>query len=619
MLVSVVRGPMNLSSIYRLICISLVPLAIVAASAPAQVQPTLLVDVDHRAAISLNGEWHSIIDPYSNGMSVSNGEVGKHGFFEDREIPAGSNELIEYSFAKSPTLKVPGDWNTQRPELMNYEGLLWYERHFDFAPQTNTRVFFHIGAANYKAKLFLNGKHICDHEGGFTPFDCEVTNVLRAGQNSAVIAVDDTRMADGVPTLKTDWYNYGGLTRDVSLVSVPGSFIDDYDLHLSRVDRKTIDGYIHVVDAPAGTKVHVAIPELSVAIDAITDANGRAAISFVPAKLESWEPTHPKLYKVELSTKLDKLNDEIGFRTIEVSGTKILLNGKPIVLHGINIHAEAPYRTGRAYSDDDVHILFDWVQELGADFVRLAHYPHDERMTREADRRGILVWSEVPVYWGIHFDDPAVLAKAEQQLDENIRRDRNKASVILWSIANETPNTTARTEFLTRLAAHARASDSTRLITAALLFYNKGDVKVLDDPLGNSLDVLGGNEYLGWYEGAPDAMSKMSFSIRFDKPLIMSEFGGGAKYGLRGDPNDRWTEDFQAAIYRNQIALLNKIPQLRGTTPWLLMDFRSPGRLLPGIQDGFNRKGLISDQGKKKKAFFVLQQAYNENSLGKPE
>ena len=155
----------------------------------------------------------------------ANGEIGPHGFFEDRELPPGSNDLIEYSFANSPTLKVPGDWNTQEQGVAELRRSPLYQRDFDFTPGNDSRTFFHIGAANYKASLFVNGKHICDHEGGFTPFDCEVSAVLHDGRNFAVIAVDDTRQADGIPTLKTDWYNYGGLTRDVSLVTVPHTFI----------------------------------------------------------------------------------------------------------------------------------------------------------------------------------------------------------------------------------------------------------------------------------------------------------------------------------------------------------------------------------------------------------
>lgn len=598
--------------------LSLIVLA--ATSSAAQSKPTLLVDVDHRATTSLNGDWHTIIDPYSAGISNFQGDFAKNGFFQNRELKAGdTTSLIEYSFAKSPTLKVPGDWNTQRPELYYYEGLLWYQRDFDFAPKPNSRVFFHVGAANYRAMLFVNGQHICDHEGGFAPFDCEVTKALQAGKNFAVIAVDNTRQGDGIPTVKTDWWNYGGLTRDVSLVTVPESFVDDYDLHLSRADHKTIEGYVHVVNAAPGAKVSVSIDAAGATTEAAVGADGRAAVSFVPKSLELWSPEHPKLYEVHISAGEDKLTDEIGFRTIEVDGTKILLNGKPVFLRGINVHAEAPYRTGRVNTDADVKTLFDWLQELGCNFVRLAHYPHDERMTREADKRGIMVWSEVPVYWGIRFEDPALLVKAEQQVGDMVRRDRNKASVILWSIANETRISDARNAYLSKLADFTRETDPTRLITAALLVRGEGDTKIVDDPLGKSLDVLGNNEYVGWYEKTPEEIEKTVWKIAYDKPVIMSEWGGEAVAGRHGTEHERWTEEYQASLYRHQLAMLNKIPQLRGTTPWLLMDFRSPVRLMPGYQDGFNRKGLVAPDGTKKEAFSVLQKAYKENALGKAD
>jgi beta-glucuronidase len=296
-----------------------------------------------------------------------------------------------------------------------------------------------------------------------------------------------------------------------------------------------------------------------------------------------------------------------------------LLNGKPIVLNGVCIHAEAPFRTGRVNNDKDVATLLGWVKELGANYVRLAHYPHDQRMTRAADKLGILVWSEVPVYWAVQFEKEDVFAKSQQQLHEEIRRDRDKASVILWSIANETPNNSARTAFLTRSAEFVHREDPTRLVTAALLVRGDSHTKYIDDPLGRALDVIGFNEYVGWYEGTPESADSMEWKIAYDKPLITSEFGGGAKAGLHGAKDQRWTEEYQAEIYRHQIGMLNRIPQLRGTTPWILMDFRSPVRNLPGIQDGFNRKGLVSDQGKKKAAFFVLQKAYKENGLGHAE
>jgi beta-glucuronidase len=240
-------------------------------------------------------------------------------------------------------------------------------------------------------------------------------------------------------------------------------------------------------------------------------------------------------------------------------------------------------------------------------------------MLRAADRLGILVWSENPVYWALQFDNPKVLAKAEQQLDEEIGTSRNHAAIILWSMANETPNTAPRTQFIETLAARARALDPSRLITAALLVRAQGHTKIVDDPLGEALDVVGANEYIGWYEGHPDTADVTQWQIKYEKPLIMSEFGGGAKAGLHGAEDERWTEEYQADIYRHQLPMLNRIPQLRGMSPWCLMDFRSPNRPLAGIQDEFNRKGLISDQGQKKAAFFVLQKAYVEKTIGRAE
>ena len=592
-----------------------------------QTNTTLLVDIDHRPATSLNGDWHVIVDQYATGLYDFHQNLRKDGFFLNVPFdPTGHPQ--DYNFANAPTLKVPGDWNTQRPALFYYEGPIWYEKDFEHTANPNTRTFLHIGAANYRTFVWVNTKKVCEHEGGFTPFDCDITGFLKDGKNFVVLSVDNTRIADGVPTLQTDWWNYGGLTRDVSLVEVPTQFIDDYDLHLSRTNHNLIEGYVHVEGSLPGVPVTVDIPELHAHAVAKTDDQSRAAFSLAAKSLGLWSPENPKLYKVEFLSGSDKIEDEIGFRTIETRGTQILLNGQPVFLRGISIHAEAPYRTGRAYSQKDVDTLLGWAKELGCNYVRLAHYPHDERMTRTADRLGLMVWSEIPDYWALQFDNPAVLAKSKQQLGEMIRRDRNKASIILWSIANETPSTPARTKYLTTMADFTRQLDPTRLVTAALLVRTEknsngvGTIKIVDDPLGSALDVIGANEYIGWYEQNLTGPDTTTWDIRYQKPLIMSEWGAGAKAGLHAPAGAKppiWTEEYQAEVYRHQIPMLNRIPQLRGVSPWVLMDFRSPRRDNPGLQDNFNRKGLISDQGVKKQAFFILQKAYDDKTLGKPE
>jgi beta-glucuronidase len=588
---------------------------------------TLLVGVDRRSVTSLNGDWHYLVDPPpARALYNAEGNVRDNGYALNTHpnINSGPHNE-EYDFATAPTLKVPGDWNTQDPTLFRFEGVIWYQRDFDFQPKPNTRTFLHIGAANYKSFVWVNQKRICDHEGGFTPFDCEVTSALKSGSNFVVIAVDSTRQIDGIPSVGIDWFNYGGLTRDVSLVTLPMQFIHDYDVHLkhdstfSARNASSLVGYIHVEGAPAGTNVTFNVPEAGVNSTLKTDAEGRASFDLKATKLDLWSPESPKLYKVEISSGQDQLTDDIGFRDIRVDGTRILLNGKAIFLRGANMHAEAPYRTGRAYSDEDAKNIFGFLKDLNANFVRLAHYPHDERMERTADREGIMVWSEIPLWQHISFDKPEVYAKAVSMLEEMIRRDRNKASVILWSVSNETPNNPTRTQFLTNLANEARKLDPTRPITSALIGPRvNGNEMVQDDPLAKALDVIGQNEYVGWYIMRPEDADNIKWTLP-QKPILISEFGAEATQGIHGGKDERWAEEQQVNVYEHQFAMINRIPQVRGLIPWILMDFRSPTRNIPKLQDGFNRKGLISESGKKKQAFYLFQKVYKEHTVGKAE
>ena len=586
---------------------------------------TLLVGVDHRTVTSLNGEWHYLVDQSpGRALYTASGEINDKGYAMNEHPNIVGKHNQEYDFSTAPTLKVPGDWNTQVPQLFNYEGVVWYERDFEAQPKAGTRTFLHIGAANYRSHVWVNQKRVCDHEGGYTPFDCEVTAVLHSGSNFVVIAVDATRLADGIPSVGIDWFNYGGLTRDVSLVTVPEAFIDDYDVHLTDgvkfdPENAEISGYVHVLDAPAGTVVTIEIPEAGLKTSGKTDSEGNATFSIKAQGLTLWSPDSPKLYKVHLSAGADKLTDDIGFRDIRVDGTRILLNGKPVFLQGANMHAEAPVRGGRAYSDEDVSTIFGYLKDMHANFVRLAHYPHDERMERAGDRDGIMIWSEIPNWQHISFDKPEVYAKDVAMLREMIRRDRNKASVILWSVSNETPNNPSRTKFLTDLANEARRLDSTRLITSAIIGPKPNGMEMVnDDPLCDALDVIGQNEYIGWYEMTPEDADKIHWTFP-QKPVVMSEFGAEAKFGNHGAVNQRWTEEQQVYVLQHQLMMLSKIPQLRGATPWILMDFRSPTRNIPKLQDGYNRKGLISEDGKKKQAFFLFQKAYSEHAVGKAE
>ena len=589
---------------------------------------TLLVGVDHRKVDSLDGPWHYLVGvPPMYELYDRDGKIRDNSYAQNTHPHLSTSEPhnAEYDFARAPTLNVPGDWNTQEPTLFRFEGVVWYERDFDFRSEPGHRTFLHVGAANYRSVVWVNGKRVCEHEGGFTPYDCEATAMLHAGSNFVVIAVDSTRHQDDIPSVSYDWFDYGGLTRDVSLVSVPEQFIDDYDVHLkhgpafSPAEASTLAGYVHVEGAPAGTPITLRIPEAGVEATVRTGADGRAPFEVKAKKLDLWSPAQPKLYKVELRAETDQVTDEIGFRDIRVDGTRLLLNGTPVFLQGANMHAEAPMRGGRANTDEDVRNIFTMLHGIDANFVRLAHYPHDERMERTADREGIMIWSEIPLWQGISFDKPEVLAKAKFMLNEMVRRDRNKASVIFWSVSNETPNNPVRTKFLTELVAEARRLDATRPITSALIGPRvNGTTIVQDDPLASVLDVIGQNEYIGWYEGKPADADTITWNFP-NKPVLITEFGAEAKFGDHAGAGQRWSEEQQADVYQHQFVMFRKIPQLRGITPWVLMDFRSPGRNIPGLQDGFNRKGLFSLRMEPKESVKVLKKAYDEHSIGKPE
>lgn len=589
----------------------LVLLLISAATVQAQPPSPLITNVAGRHATSLDGKWRIIIDPYETGYYDYRWQPRADGYFKNQK-PQSPSELVEYDFDTAEQLSVPGDWNTQDERLLFYEGTIWYKKSFDYEKREHTRVFVYVGAANYVADVYLNGQKLGRHEGGFTPFDFEVTPLLRAKDNFLVVKVDNKRRRDAVPTLNTDWWNYGGLTRGVSLVEVPDTFIRDYFLQLKKGSADEVAGWVKLDGAGGGQAITVEIPEARVKQTVTTDADGYAPVRF-KTKLDLWSPENPKLYGVTLSTDRDSVTDRIGFRSIETKGADILLNGKPVFLRGISIHEEAPLRSGRAFSEADARVLLTWAKELGCNFVRLAHYPHNEQMVRVADEMGLMIWSEIPVYWTILWDNPETFENAKNQLGESITRDKNRASIILWSVANETPVGEARTRFLKGLVDHARSLDPTRLLTAANeRHYADPNTQVVDDPLGADLDVLGCNEYVGWYDGPPEKADHLTWKVVLNKPLVISEFGGDALFGLHGDKRTRWTEEYQRDVYEHQLAMLRRIPSLRGMSPWILTDFRSPRRPLPGIQDFFNRKGLISSRGDRKQAFYVLQGFYRE-------
>jgi len=587
-------------------------------------QSSLLQNAKSRSVLSLNGSWNYIIDPYETGfydyrrMPFDQSPSGKGGYYDNQKPSSAQEpELIEYDFDHSAAMQIPGDWNSQDTKLLYYEGTIWFKKNFKLLPTAGKRYFLYFGAINYEAHIYLNGKKLGMHRGGFTPIQYEVTGQLDpSGDNFVVVKADNTRHADAVPTINTDWWNYGGITRDVFIAEAPGTFIKDYEVQLAKNEPGTLAGYVQLNGGGrAGQTVTLSIAEAGIRQTLKTDTAGRATFRFPARKLSLWSPQSPRRYAVSLSSGGDVVQDKIGFRTIQTRGQDILLNGKSTFLRGISIHDENPLIPGRARGEGDLRMLLTWAKELGCNYVRLAHYPHNEIMLRLADEMGLLVWAEVPVYWTIAWENPTTYQNAENQLSDLISMGKNRASIVVWSVGNETPLSDPRLKFMTSLIKKARSLDDTRLIAAALELHREGTTVHVDDPLGEYLDLTSFNEYAGWYWGGmPDEITKYHFEIKYNKPVVISEFGGDALAGYHGDANTRWSEEYQEALYVNQLKMLSAIQGLRGMTPWILADFRATRRQHPVYQNGFNRKGLISSTGQKKKAFYVLQAYYRQQA-----
>jgi beta-glucuronidase len=589
-------------------------------SPPASENTVLLTNTLCRPQRSLDGEWRAILDPYDTGYINILGERNRQGYFRDFK-PRSPSDRVEYDFDTSPVLSVPGDWNTQDPTLLYYEGTVWYRHLFEVADDGRaagagrTRAFLYFGAVNHTARVFLDGEELATHVGGFGPFAVEVTGKVGPGQHSLVVQANNRREPNRIPAMRSDWWNFGGITRSVSLIEVPETFLPDAWVTMAD-DGRIVGGA--TADGPDAADAAVTLEFLDTDITAEL-VDGRFEIAAdVAASLERWQPGAAVLHPVRWSCTTgasevpsDQFDDEVGLRTVRVDGNRIYVNDTETFLRGISIHGEGPSGGRRASGPEDAATLLGWAEELGANFVRLAHYQHDEHMVREADRRGLLAWGELPVYWGIAFEDETVLANGLAQADELVKRDRSRASVILWSVANETLPGDARLRFLGALVDRVRTLDSTRLTTAALLTLPSADPALhIDDPLGELVDVVAINQYLGWYYGDREDIPTIRFSTDFGKPIVFSELGAGAKVGRHGDEDEIWTEEFQAAVYRAQIAMIRSQPDCVGLSPWILKDFRTPLRTLPGIQDGYNRKGLVSEEGEKKLAFEVLADFY---------
>ncbi|MDR2019675.1 MAG: hypothetical protein LBQ14_02805 [Treponema sp.] len=566
-----------------------------------------LINTAGRESESLNGRWNFAADWYDTCRRAA-------WFTEVTTNAAGVPQPVDWDWEAWERIAVPACWNMEKTELHYFEGTGVYTRTFRYVPrEAGERLILRFEGASYNTCVFVNGIFLGSHDGGSTPFTVDITGAVKP-ENRIVVTVDARRSPLRIPMDNSDWFFYGGIYRDVFLYRLPPVYLKDWFVRLAKDGGIDADVYVSGAEGGAvqGTAVFE-IPELGIREEG-TIQDGRAFFH-TAVKPDRWHPGNPRLYDVVIrftggdGKTGDHIRDRIGFREIAVQGTEILLNGEKIFLKGICVH-EDHIVLGKTTSEDIIRRTIRDLKEMNGYYLRLAHYPHDARFAKIADEEGVLLWEEVPVYWAVAFDNPAAYADAENQLAELILRDRNRASVIIWSIGNENADTDSRFAFMSGLARKARELDPTRLVSAACLINH--EKLAIEDRLAHSLDVVGINEYYGWYDPDFSKLPKILANSAPGKPVVICEFGGGARKGQRGTADELWTEDKQKALYEQQTAVIRECSYIAGMTPWILYDFRCPRRL-NRYQEGFNRKGLIdADRTTRKAAFYVMRKFYGD-------
>ena len=632
---------------------------------PEYAKPSNLIGwIDNREYLSLNGQWKYIVDPMNNGLP----ETSFFGGFPENKTQKDGYELIEYNFDQADVINVPGAWNEQKDELFFYQGSIWLFKKFNFNIDPNKLNHLYIGASNFSTKIFLNGERVGQFNSGYTAFNFDISDYLIDGENVLLVQINANLSENSVPTKKTDWWPYGGLVGDVLIVNTPKIFIENAYVQISDLQKKQLN-FRAKLNLNKNMNIKLIIDELNLQRSFTTNKNGEIDEFIKFKNIDLWSPDNPKLYNITVKIEGDEIVDQIGFREIKTKGKQIFLNGTPIKFKGISMHAEPIGEKGIAFSRAHFESLVTTSKELNINFIRAAHYPYTRHMAKVCDELGIMLWEEIPVYWNINWTNKQTKEDALNMLSNLVTRDWNRASVVVWSLGNETPFSKDRMTFMNDLKDRLGELDVSRLKSAAILSgdaqtfsklisiiakvgLEKKDLTAkeryifeeivknvpvpvekllpfeinINDPLANELDLIAYNEYFGWYYtsffsaqiGIRESLLREimfelmpSFIIRseFNKPIHISEFGAGAKHSFK-KTNQVWSEEYQAKVYLKQLEMLKSNPQVQGISPWILKDFRSMMRPLNNVQDFYNRKGLIDENGNKKQAFSVLSNFY---------
>nr|XP_034189067.1 beta-glucuronidase isoform X1 [Osmia lignaria]XP_034189068.1 beta-glucuronidase isoform X1 [Osmia lignaria]XP_034189069.1 beta-glucuronidase isoform X1 [Osmia lignaria] len=590
---------------------------------------------ESREVKSLDGMWDFVISPSEDSLKGY-----KESWFSDDLSKVG----------KVMQMPVPSSYNdiTTSRELRDHLGAVWYQRTF-FTPSSwrEQRVFVRFGSVNYLAQVWINGGLVTGHEIGHLPFEADISSYLiYGGKNRITVAVDNSLLQTSVPQGKIvetavdngtvhlqsytfDFFNYAGIHRPVLLHTKPRVYVEDISLRTGLIGDV---GIVKYIIQPAGLHEH----EIPICRVSLLDAEEIVAVKEpvygfsgtlkVPsAKL--WWPrgmsTDPG-YMYTLEVTLSMLNDSgvdvyrmpVGIRTLTWTNTSLLLNDKPLYMRGFGRHEDSIIR-GRGLDLVTVardHELLQWV---GANAYRTSHYPYSDEVLDVADRLGFLIIDECPSVDTENFT-PILLSRHKDSLSELIRRDKNRPSVIMWSIANE-PRTqlSEAGEYFKQVAHHTKALDPTRPVTIAMAR------SVQEDKAGEYLDVISFNRYNAWYNnpGRLDTITNRvigeaeAWNKKYNKPVLMSEYGADTMSGLHELPEYVWSEEYQKEVFSRHFKAFDQLRNkgfFIGEFIWNFADFRTAqNSYIAFIRVGGNKKGIFTRERQPKMAAFHVRKRYH--------
>jgi beta-glucuronidase len=514
------------------------------------------------------------------------------------------------------TQTVPGTWNTD-PDYHEHEGPAWYRRQFELPAATTAKLTFH--GVCHDAAVWLDGEQVATHYGGHTPF--EIVTDLAAGEHELVVRADNTRDERSLPRPGTDWFPYGGITREVVLESVPSAFVDDIDVRYT-LDGDTADVSLIVTVRNTGETVDVPV---TATLDGTTHERtatvepGTTAVEFTAElSVDRWTTDDPRLYAVRATVgggdERDELRDRVGFRTVSITDTDILLNGDPIAIRGVNRHEDHPewgHTQPLGLQERDL----DVIEAAGMNAVRTSHYPNHPRLLDRCDERGVLVIEEIPLWQfdGERFERGGVLDRARTTLTEMIRRDRTHPSVLAWSVTNECANEEPGVQRATRtLIETARDHDDRPVTLASNRYHPDGDG---EDPCLEAVDFVCANAYPGWYRDGEWA--NVLAGIRSDYPelpVVVSEFGAGAVAGERTHEKQKWSEGYQTDYLTDAIETFADTEYVVGWTVWQFCDTRTDPRNWKTRPKTKNNKGIVDEYRRPKEAYRVIAERLTDDT-----